>query len=145
MADPRVLKLAQVLVNYSLALKPGDKLRMSSGVSALPLLREVYREATRAGAFLITRITDAEFEEILLKEGSDDQLAFVSDPQRQEVEYIDASLSVWSEGNTKQLSNVDPQRLALRRKASAPLTKRFMQRFGAKGTPNSGATSAGRG
>ncbi len=129
MADPRVQKLAQVLVNYSLAIKPGDKLRLSGGVIALPLLREVYREATRAGAFVIGRITDADFEEILLKDGSQEQLEFVSELQRQEIEYIDASLVIWSEKNTKQMSNVDPQRMALRRKAQQPLSKRFMERF----------------
>lgn len=129
MADPRVQKLAQVLVTYSLALKPGDKLRLSGGVISLPLLREVYREAVRAGAFVFTRINDAMFEEILLKEGSDEQLSFVSDLARQEVEYIDASLAVWSEANTKQLSNVDPARMALQRKAQQPLGKRFLERF----------------
>jgi aminopeptidase len=130
MADPRAQKLAHVLVNYSLALKPGDKLRLTGGVIALPLLREVYREAVHAGAFVIPRIADADFEEILLKNGSEEQLTFVSDLQTQEIEYIDASLMVWSDSNTKQLSNVAPERMALRRKAGAPLMKRFMERFG---------------
>jgi aminopeptidase len=129
MTDPRVEKLAQVLVDYSLGLKPGDKLRLLGGVIALPLMHELYRQATRAGALVIPRITDQTFEEIVLKEGNEVQYTFVSDLQRQEIEYIDASLTIWSESNTKQLSNVDPQRLALRRKASGPLTKRFLERF----------------
>lgn len=128
MADPRVEKLAQVLVNYSLAIKPGDKLRLVGGMVALPLLREVYREAVRARAFVIPRINVPDFEEILLKEGTEDQLTFVSDLQTQEIEYIDASLSIWSDSNTKQLSNIVPDRVALRRKAGAPLLKRFMER-----------------
>lgn len=133
MADPRVEKLARVLTQYSLALKPGDKVRLTSPVQGLPLLYELYREATRLGAFATPRIEDSRFAEILLKEGSAEQLAFLPDPLRQEMEYYDATLAIWSEANTKQFSNIDPQRMALRSKARSPLMKRQMERY-AEGT-----------
>lgn len=133
MADSRVQKLAQVLCQYSLELKPGDKLRLRGGVAGLPLIREVYREAIRAGAFVITQITDEELDEILLKEGSAAQIEYLPDVRKQEIEYVDASLTVWSQSNTKQLSNVDPAKLALFRKAAGPLMRRTNERF-AEGT-----------
>ena len=41
MADPRQQKLAQVLVHYSLALKPGDKFIIYGRAFAAPLIDEV--------------------------------------------------------------------------------------------------------
>ena len=89
MADPRHQKLSQVLVNYSLRLQPSDKFLISAQVPAAPLVREVYREALRAGAHPTTRITldssrivAAPFEglaEVKLYEGSEEQLQYVSD------------------------------------------------------------------
>jgi len=130
MPDIRVQKLAHVLVHYSLALKPNDKVRIVGPAAALPLIRELYREAIRVGARVLPRITDTDLDEILLKEGSLEQIEWVPDLASNEIEYIDASLTIWSETNTKYLSNVDPQRLAARRKASAALMQRFLQRFG---------------
>lgn len=129
MTDPRVHKLAQVLIQYSLSIKPGDKLRLTGSKIALPLLHELYREAVRAGALVTSRITDETFVEILLKEGNDDQIGYLSELAKHEIEYFDATLTVWSEANTKQLSNVDPQRMAIMSKARAPLMKRHMERF----------------
>jgi leucyl aminopeptidase (aminopeptidase T) len=125
MPDIRVQKLAHVLVHYSLALKPNDKGAHVGPAAALPLIRELYREAIRVGARVLPRITDTDLDEILLKEGSLEQIEWVPDLASNEIEYIDASLTIWSETNTKYLSNVDPQRLAARRKASAALMQRF--------------------
>jgi aminopeptidase len=45
-------KYADLLVNYCLDIQQGDKLFVSSTTLAEPLVREVYRHALRAGAFL---------------------------------------------------------------------------------------------
>jgi aminopeptidase len=79
MADIRHQKLAKVLVYYSLRLKPGDKFIISGPDFAAPLIREVYREAVRAGANTETYITIDGLEEILLREGkvyADGQLCY---------------------------------------------------------------------
>ena len=41
MTDPRVANLAELLVNYSLELQPGDVVRLDGGTVAAPLLREL--------------------------------------------------------------------------------------------------------
>jgi aminopeptidase len=50
MTDPRVEKMAQVLVHYSLAIKPGDLFRIIAPPAAAPLVRALYKEALLAGA-----------------------------------------------------------------------------------------------
>jgi leucyl aminopeptidase (aminopeptidase T) len=40
MSDPRVAKLGDLLVNYSLELQPGQLLRIDAGTVAAPLVTE---------------------------------------------------------------------------------------------------------
>ena len=42
MRDPRIEKLADVLVNYSVAIQPGDKVLIQGSVLGEPLLKAVY-------------------------------------------------------------------------------------------------------
>ena len=129
MSDPRHEKLAAVLVHYSLRLQPGEKLQIETTEIAAPLVRAVYREAVRAGAHVATRISLDGLQEILLKEGSDEQLQYVSEIRDREVDYYDAVLSIWADHNTMSLSGVDPERIALRQGASAELFKRYVERI----------------
>ena len=43
-------KYAELLVHYSLELRKGDKLLITSTYLSEPLVQEVFREALRAGA-----------------------------------------------------------------------------------------------
>lgn len=135
MADPRVDNLARVLVHYSLELKPGQLFRINAPAVAAELIRAVYREAVRAGAHVVPRITLDGLDEILLKEGSDEQLSYVSPLMIGEIEKIDATLTLWADSNTKALSGIDPKRAALSQRARQPILKTFMERSAA-GTLN---------
>jgi aminopeptidase len=128
MSDPRIQKMAQVLTHYSLALKPGDRFRLRGPVVALPLMREVFREAVQLGAHVFYRINERDFTEILLKDGTTEQLQF-ADHLLQEIDLVDADLNIWSETNTRQFSQIDPQRMALMQRANGAVSGRFMQRF----------------
>lgn len=133
MADPRHQKLAKVLVQYSLKLQPGDKLAIKSKDIAAPLVREVYREAIRAGAYVTTFITLDGLQEIELQESSDEQLEHVSDFNVFVTDHFDATLTIWAEENTRAMSMIDPKRIAKKRNAQAALTKRSLERM-ANGT-----------
>ena len=56
MADSRIEKLAELLVNYSVAVKQGDKVAIQGEMLAEPLLRAVYIEVLKAGGhpYLVT-------------------------------------------------------------------------------------------
>jgi len=45
MRDPRIDKLAEVLVNYSVCVRRDDQVRIGGSVVAMPLIRAIYREA----------------------------------------------------------------------------------------------------
>ncbi|MGB9754461.1 MAG: aminopeptidase [Roseiflexus castenholzii] len=135
MADPHVEKMAQVLVRYSLALKPGDLFRIIAPPAAVPLVRALYKEALLAGANPYLAMTLEETDELLLCHGSDAQIGYVSPMMRQEIEEINATIRIMASENTRALSGIDPRKVALRRQALSDLQKRVMQRS-AEGTLN---------
>jgi aminopeptidase len=129
MTDPRVAKLADLLVNYSLELGPGQLVRIDGATVAAPLVTEIYRHALRVGANPRTRVEVEGLDVIALGESSDEQLTFVSEIDRFEVENVDAVVTIWADRNTRSLSQADPQRVSRRIGSRRKLTNRFWERI----------------
>ncbi|HUV31564.1 MAG TPA: aminopeptidase [Acidobacteriota bacterium] len=124
--DPRVTRLAKLLLNYSLRLKKGQLLKIQGEIATLPLIKAAYEEAVRIGAHPYTDIIVPDNREILLKHGSDNQLGYVTPMSKVEVNRIDALLAIWGSENTRYLSGVKPRRQVLMQRARKPyLTKLF--------------------
>lgn len=130
--DPRVQKLAKVLIHYSLKLKRGQLLRIEGEVATLPLIKAIFEEAVKAGAHPYTRIHLPDAEETFLKLASDAQLKYVSPIAKYEINKIDARLAILGSGNTRYLSGVDPKRQALQRRSQRPIIDRWFKRTGDK-------------
>jgi aminopeptidase len=128
MPDPRVTKLAKVLVHYSLEIKPGQQLQIRTHPLAGELTLAVYEEAVKAGANVFLNVTVPGAEEIFYKHASDAQLDYVSPIRKLVTETFDASLNLWTEHNTRSLSGIDPARMARTSKAGAPVMKIFFNR-----------------
>jgi aminopeptidase len=131
MSDPRVAKLGELLVNYSLELQPGQLLRIDAGTVAAPLVTEAYRYALRAGAHPRTRIEIEGLDVIAVGEANDDQLVYVSELDRAEVEQVDAVVTIWADRNTRALTGADPERISRRIGSRRELTNRFWERIDA--------------
>jgi aminopeptidase len=127
--DPRIVKMAQVLVGYSLGVQRGWVVTVSATPAALPLVQAVCREVIVAGAHPYVLLEAPGVREILLQHGNDDQLTRVDPYQMLMVEHSDAILRIKSEDNTRSTSNVDPARQGLYQKGSQPVGAAFMQRI----------------
>jgi len=128
MPDPRVAKLASVLVHYSLELRPGQQLTLRTSPLGAELALAVYSEAIRAGAHVFPQVALPGAEEAYYKHASDVQLDYVSPVRRLLVETFDAALTIEASHNTRELTAVDPARLARSSRASAALSKTFLAR-----------------
>lgn len=128
MTDPRVEKLAQVMVHYSLALKAGQQVRISTHPLAEELTLAVYEAAIKAGAFPFVNVSTPGLDEIFFKYANDAQLDYVSPIRKLIAETFDASLSIMTEHNTRELSAIDPARLSRASKAGAGIMKTFLAR-----------------
>jgi aminopeptidase len=128
-SDPRIERLARLIIEYSLELGERQILRIDAPDAAAPLGLGVYRAALDAGAFPYTNLSVDGLLEILLDEASEEQLAYVSPLQWHEIETIDALATVWSESNTRSLSRVDPGRHARFLGAQRQLSNRRWERI----------------
>jgi aminopeptidase len=131
MNDPRAARLAELLVDYSLELRPGELVRIDAATVAAPLVAEVYRAALRAGAHPYTKIELEDLAPILYAEASDEQVDHVVPTEHDEVERLDAMVTIWADRNTRSLSQADPEKMSRRLAARRPLSNRFWDRIAA--------------
>jgi aminopeptidase len=131
MPDPRLEKLADVLVHYSTGVKPNDLVRIVGPPVARPLVVELYRAVLRAGGHPIVDMIPDECAEIKLAEASEDQLRCEDPIALHVVEKIDVLISLWGQDNTKALSGTDPKRQAMASQARKKYFHRFLERAAA--------------
>lgn len=132
MRDTRLEKLAQVLVGYSVAVKPGDLVRISGSSVTEPLVVALYCEVVRAGGHPVVRMPPDDCHEIFLRTATEEQLRFVDPIQVYEIEHIDCSIGIWGDANTKSLTTVNPTSQATVSKAREPISQRFLRRAAEK-------------
>lgn len=128
MSDARIEKLADLLVNYSVAVRQGDKVLVQGGIAAQPLLKEVYVKVLQSGGNPLIMVQPEETEELFFHYASDKQLQHVPEPIKLITESYDARISIRSTENTKALSNVDPAKTVLHAQSRTELTKTFLRR-----------------
>ncbi|MHB8648388.1 MAG: aminopeptidase [Thermomicrobiales bacterium] len=128
MADPRIEKLADVLIDYSLAIREGDFFVINSPPVAAPLVEALYVRALKKGAFPVTSIALPHLSELFLTHATTAQLEWVSPLQRLVIERADATFSILADTNTKALTNTDPTKQMRRAAAMNDLSKTYMER-----------------
>jgi aminopeptidase len=126
--DPRLKKLAEVLVAYSTAIRPGDVVRIEGNPPTTPLIRELYRASIRAGAHPTAGLVVDEAAEALLEEGTEEQLEWVPLDARWNLEHGDVWIVLDGPENTKHLSGADPAKMAQRVRAREPYQTRYLER-----------------
>ncbi len=129
MLDPRVKKLAHVLVHYSTTVKPGDKVRIGGTPASEPLLREVYREVVRAGAHPLVRMQLTEEDYLFYSEAGDAQLDYMDPLLLEEAETIDVNIKTFPDQNPHALTSIAPEKKQRRMRAMKPYTETVVRRW----------------
>jgi aminopeptidase len=130
-ADPRVDRLAAVLVDYSTRVRPDDLVLISSSLAGAPLVQSLFRRVVEAGGHPQVR-TEVEGElEALLAEGTDAQLEWMNPARVNDIDRADVRIVVEAESNTRAHTAVDPARQARRARAREPLLNRYLERAAA--------------
>ena len=110
MTDPRFERLAELIADYSLRLRERQILRIDATVATAPFVVALHRAALRRRAHPYTNLELDGVRELLVSEGSDDQIDYVSPIDRREIERIDALVTVWGDANTRSFTQTDPAR-----------------------------------
>jgi len=132
MSDPRLAKLADVLVNYSTRVNKGDLVAIRGDPIAWPAIEAAFESVLKAGGNPFYVPQPDRLAELLLEHGSDDQIRFLNPLDMDRVEKIDVEIAFWAETNTKSLSRYPSERLAAKQSARKPFVKRFLERAASK-------------
>lgn len=128
MRDPRLDRLADVLVRYSTRIKAGDLVMIESDPVGLPLVEAVYGRVLAAGGHPFWKASSEALTDLFMETADQRQLDFCSPLELAQVEAVDVRIVLWASGNTKHLSGIDPGRVASARVARRAVTKRFFER-----------------
>jgi aminopeptidase len=128
MTDLRLKKLAQVLVNYSVGVKPGDVTIITGNIIALPLFNEVLAEVLQAGGHPIIRMGSDILQETTFRYSSNEQLEWISPIEKYALEEANVLISLRASENTRALSSIDPLKQQTSKMARRDLMATYMKR-----------------
>lgn len=132
MKDPRIEKLAQVLVEYSAAVQPGDHVLIGGSTIGEPLVTAIYEKVINAGGNPHVALRPDACQEILLRDGTEEQLLFADPISQYAIENIDVRIAFWGSSNTKALTRFDPKRQGLASQSRKQFMATFMKRAASK-------------
>jgi aminopeptidase len=134
MIDPRLRKLAQLLVRYCAKVRPGDRVGImpyGSVASALSLQAELVREVLKSEGhphpYVIPALVD-EFDYVFFSAAADAQLRQPDRIFELVTKEFDCDIAILCETNTRRLSQVDAERQVIRRRAHSDLIRLYFDR-----------------
>jgi len=127
MVDQRLEKLAKVCVQYSVAVKPKEKVLIQGAYQAVPLLHQLYKECLTADAYPMI-LANMEHAYMLLKHGRDHQVRYLSPFDKFVVENMDVNIGLFCDPNPKAMTGIDSVRLRMRAEGRSELMDIFFKR-----------------
>lgn len=128
MFDPRTAKLADLLVHYCIAARPGEWVHVRSDVAGLPLVQATVESLTRAGANPTVQLHSDGVEEAFLRHADDTQLGWVSPVEELIGDQVDARIIIVAAENTRALTGIEPRRQQIAANARRGLMTRMRER-----------------
>ena len=109
--DKYIEKHANILLNYSVQAHQGDKVAIIGQIACYPLMKEIFRQAVKLGSLPECCFMEEDFQEIVLRSGSDNQIKYVPASLEKIYRTSDVLLTIWGSNNTRIFSNIDPDRM----------------------------------
>ncbi len=130
--DARIQKMADVLINYSLAVKPGERVLIrSTSPAAEPLVQALYHYGLKAGAEIFTYIHLRDEDSLAIEASDDEALLAVPNPMLKLMyETCDALIRIDASENPRALSDYSPAFQKARSSAAFALIEIQMEREG---------------
>ena len=135
MTDFCIEKFAKVLVEHSTRVKPGDRVLIEATTAAEPLIRELYIQILQKGGhphpmIALPGMMPFSQDELYLTYANDSQLDFVPTFYKLAYDQFEGRIRIHSATNTRGLTNIDPNKVQRRSKATGTITEAQMRRGG---------------
>jgi aminopeptidase len=128
MTDPRLVRYAQLICEYSLGIDASHRVLVSTPPEGAPLAVAMAREAWLRGARVSVEMEPEWAAGDRLRIGSDAQVAYLDPAKLETVERFDRWLFVWAPGNTAERAGVASERDTALARARAPWLARHDER-----------------
>ncbi len=113
MVDPRMTRLANVLINYSTAVKPGERILIEAIDVPHEITNEVVRVAREAGADpLVTLKSNIVLRQLLIH-GSEAQLRLIAEAEALRMKGVQAYIGLRGNQNITEMSDVPADKMKL--------------------------------
>ena len=121
--DKRWYELADILVNHSTQVKPGERVMISMREThTLPLIKAVYAACIKAGAFPQVQFLSDYLDHALMRDGSPEQLEQVPEIEAYGMEWADVYFGVRGTHNIYEFADIPPGVLAKYRSAMGTIS-----------------------
>jgi len=121
-------KYANLLLDYCLEIKKDQNLYIKSTTLAEPLIRELYREATKRGANVVVDMAFSGQNKIFMDHADEDQLSFISPNQKVAMETFDAYLYIKAPFNLREDQHIDGEKRKKRSTALKEVNQAYFTR-----------------
>ncbi|MBL8763914.1 MAG: aminopeptidase [Phycisphaerae bacterium] len=128
MRDPRLDRLADVLVRYSTAVKKGDLVTVVAEPGAMPAVEAIFEAVLRAGGHPSFHSRPENLQELKLRHGSDEQVRHECPFERHRLSACDVLVVLIHPVNTRFLGRMDPARVAMAQASRRGLITMSLQR-----------------
>lgn len=129
MTDQRIKKLAQILVDYSINVKPEDKVLIDcSDPLGLSLARAIYQQVLLKKAYPYLNLGTEDLAYFFYQQASLKQIT--AKPQIYEfiASWLDKTVMIRAQKNDRALSNISPEKLLLREKTIRSVFDKIMKK-----------------
>ena len=129
MIDPRIAKLAEVLVHYSTEVREGDRVCLRGGPLSSPLMCAVYGEVVKAGGHPLPLLSVDGTKRLLFEHGSEEQLAYAHQPIKDIFATYDVFITIDAAPNIQSGAAFTPEKVAVNQRSSKDLFQLIMGRY----------------
>ena len=128
--DPRILKLADIVVNYSISTKldnsrsvrKGDAIQVVGDLLAKDLILEIFRIAIKKGLYPMVKVSLPGMNKIYFENASEEQLKNFPEIAMYTAKKTRGYVSIHAPKDKKELAKISPKRIAMRDKVTRTLT-----------------------
>ncbi len=126
MKDPRLQKLASVLLDHSLKLKKGERVLIKGHHTTKPLIAELIDQTYEMGAYPYTELLDDEIGRHLSMGYQKDQLETQAAWALKKYEDVDAVIAIIAEENDAEMAEVPSEKFQLRGEVFKPVQEFYI-------------------
>lgn len=112
--DPRIVKLAKGLVQYSCNVQKGEKVYIHyTGAATKDLARQLIKEVYQVGGVPFAHYTDPQVQRELLLEASEEQVRLMAEVDAMEMSRMDCYIAIRGADNVSELSDVPSEKMQM--------------------------------